>query len=134
VTAGTFKKNISGEKKVKKIVLVFSLMILLAITGCGKEKEPWVSDVDLLNKEIISYLVTMFYNLNQFKNEKSVLTIGEQTTYLNTALKASEIYRNINKKGDTLKASEREFQIVMNKEKSQMEAQSKVQEVANNKK
>lgn len=118
----------------KKIVLVFSLMILLAITGCGKEKEPWVSDVDLLNKEIISYLVTMFYNLNQFKNEKSVLTIGEQTTYLNTALKASEIYRNINKKGDTLKASEREFQIVMNKEKSQMEAQSKVQEVANNKK
>ncbi|GMO55457.1 MAG: hypothetical protein Ta2C_10310 [Candidatus Endomicrobiellum trichonymphae] len=85
--------------------------MLIGMSICGQKKE--LSTVDRLNEKIISFLDTDFYNLNQFKAGKSVLTLGEQEIYLKNSLKASEIYKNINEKKDTLEASDREHQLFL---------------------
>ncbi|MDR0819977.1 MAG: hypothetical protein LBN19_00320 [Endomicrobium sp.] len=86
------------------------LMMLIIIGGC--EQEQTSTELDYLNKEIISYLANQFYNLNEFKDGKSVLNMGQQEVFLKNALKASEIYKNINEKDGYSKASEREQRIL----------------------
>lgn len=101
------------------------------MAGCGQEQEQTSTELDYLNKEIISYLANIFYNLNEFKNGKSVLTMGQEEIFLKNALKASEIYRNINEKGGYTEASEREQRIFwaeLKKAKEKYEASEREQQ------
>ena len=63
--------------------------------------------------ETLDRFSSAFYNLNRFKDGKSVLNMAEERIFLQNAMKASEIYRNINEKGGYAEAFEREQRIFL---------------------